>query len=177
MEFGVLYRKKTRLADVLIMPFVSVNRECGRFGRFGRLATSSPSGDDSAPMSDVPSSLGSVSSGAETDPTVPRLRLSGTSAGPVSPEESALLELRATLVRTVSANRQDAELIRARLERASRIDPIREVTGHDAFDANQRDTLAMLDAVDARLDELDGDRGSATRIETSPMANDLLKRS
>lgn len=158
------------------MPLVSVNRKFGRFGRFGLLATSSCSGDDSAPMSDVPSSLGSAPSGSETDPTVPRLRLTGTAAGPVSPEEAALLELRATLVKAVSANRQDADLIRARLERTSRIDPIREVTGSDAFEANRRDTMAMLEAVDARLDVLDANRGSTTLIETTPAANELLRR-
>ena len=87
----------------------------------------------------------------------------------------ALLELRASLVRTVSANQRDAELIRARLERASRIDPIREVTGRDAFEANQRGTMAMLEAVDQRLDALDAGRAS-TLIETTPAANDLLRR-
>ncbi len=127
-------------------------------------------------MNDAPPSYGSVPSGSEADLKAPCLRLAGTSAGPVSAEEAALLELRATLVKAVSANRQDADLIRGRLERASRVDPIREVTGRDAFDANQRDAMVMLEAVDARLDALDADRASVA-IETSPVANDLLRRS
>tara|TARA_B100001059_G_C17463556_1_gene393380 strand:- start:35 stop:418 length:384 start_codon:yes stop_codon:yes gene_type:complete len=127
-------------------------------------------------MSDAPSSLDSARDGAETDPATPRLRLSGTSAGPVSAPEAALLELRATLVRTISANQRDAGLIRGRLERASRMDPIKEVTGRDTFDASHRGTMDMLEAVDARLDALDAERKSAT-IETTPTANDLLRRS
>lgn len=157
------------------MPLVSVNRETGLFGRFRPLAPPSTSGEDSARMTDAPPSLGPARNGSEADPVTPRLRLTGTSAGPVSSEEAALLELRASLVRTVSANQRDADLIRARLERASRIDPIREVTGRDAFDANQRGTMAMLEAVDRRLDALDAGRASAL-IETTPAANDLLRR-
>lgn len=168
--------EKTRDADDLLMAFVSVNRECGRFGRFGSLASSSACGEDSAPMSDAPSSLDSARDGAETDPATPRLRLAGTSAGPVSAPEAALLELRATLVRTISANQRDAGLIRGRLERASRMDPIKEVTGRDTFDVSHRGTMDMLEAVDARLDALDAERKSAT-IETTPTANDLLRRS
>lgn len=128
-------------------------------------------------MNDAPSSLDSARDGSEADPTTPRLRLAGTSAGPVGAEEAALLDLRAALVRTVSANRQDADLIRTRLERAARVDPIREVTGRDAFDANQRDAMVMIEAVDARLDALDAGRSAKASIETTPAANELLRRS
>jgi hypothetical protein len=127
-------------------------------------------------MSDSPSSLESARDGAKADSVTPRLRLTGTSAGPVSAAEAALLELRATLVRTVSANQRDADLVRARLERACRVDPIKEVTGRDAFEVNQCGTMAMLEAVDARLNALDADRGSSSIIETMPAANDLLRR-
>ena len=168
--------EKTPDADKLNMPLVSVNRESGRFGRFRPLATSSPSGEDPAPMSDAPSSLHPARDGAETDSVTPRLRLAGTSAGPVSAAEAALLELRATLVRTVSANQRDADLVRTRLERACRVDPIKEVTGRDAFETNRHDTMAMLKAVDARLNALDADRASSGIIETTPAANDLLRR-
>ena len=87
-----------------------------------------------------------------------------------------MLELRATLVRTVSANQRDADLVRTRLERACRVDPIKEVTGRDAFETNQHGTMAMLKAVDARLNALDADRASSGIIETTPAANDLLRR-
>ena len=56
------------------------------------------------------------------------------------------------------------------------MDPIKEVTGQDTFDASHRGTMDMLEAVDARLDALDAERKSAT-IETTPTANDLLRRS
>ena len=127
-------------------------------------------------MSDLPSSLEPARDGAKTDSFTPRLRLIGTSAGPVSTAEAALLELRATLVRTFSANQRDADLVRSRLERACRVDPIKEVTGRDAFEVNQRGTMAMLEEVDARLNALDADRGPSSIIETMPAANDLLRR-
>jgi hypothetical protein len=36
--------------------------------------------------------------------------------------------------------------------------------------------MAMLKAVDARLNALDADRASSGIIETTPAANDLLRR-
>ena len=157
------------------MPVVRVNRECGHFGRVAPVASSWATGEDSAAMSDASSNLGPDRQAVQTDSDAPRLRLTGTSAGPVGAEETALLELRATLVRTISANERDADLVRVRLERASRTDPIREVTGRDAFEANRTAALGMLEAVDARLATLDADRASVL-IETLPSAGDLLRR-
>lgn len=116
------------------------------------------------------------SSSVATGEDSPRLRLAGTNAGPVTEEERQLLELRARLVRVRALQGADAVLIRDRLERAGRKDPIEIATGADAFSKASSDLDAMLATIDARLSELDAERSAAT-IETDPQASSLLRRS
>ncbi len=105
----------------------------------------------------------------------PRLRLAGTTAGPVTEEERQLLDLRARLVRARTQQGVDAEAIRERLDRAGRKDPIQVATGVDAFTRASSDLDAMLTRIDARLAEIDAARGVS--IEIDPQVTGLLRRS
>jgi hypothetical protein len=140
------------------------------------LASVAASGENSPQMTDgtttnSPPPIAAAEPGQEP----PSLRLAGTSAGPVTEEEAGLLGLRASLVRTLAANQQDATEIRDRLERAGRRDAIREVTGHDAFDRSTRVAMDLLNRVDARLEEIDVQR-KAARIEVDADAEALIRR-
>ncbi|RPG05124.1 MAG: hypothetical protein CBC32_013385 [Proteobacteria bacterium TMED72] len=126
-------------------------------------------------MTDVTTNAPTPVSAAGPGQESPNLRLAGTSAGPVTEEEAGLLGLRASLVRTLASNQQDATEIRERLERAGRRDAIREVTGLDAFDRSARVAMDLLSRVDARLDEIDV-RRKAGRIEVDANAESLIRR-
>jgi len=138
----------------------------------GGVAVTAGVGDDSGFMSERTPNTPSTSASPEADS--PRLRLAGTNAGPVTDEERRLLDLRAGLVRARGLQTADAAMIRERLERAGRKDPIEVATGTDAFTRTSADLDAMLARIDARLAELDAVRGAA--IEIDPNASDLLKR-
>lgn len=103
----------------------------------------------------------------------PRLRLAGTTAGPVTDEERRLLELRAEVVLACGRDGTDAGIVRERLGRAGRRDPIEVVRGDDVFTRTAAELASMLAMIDARLAEIDARR---PQIETDAAAADLLNR-
>ena len=106
------------------------------------------------------------------DPDTPRLRLAGTDAGPLTDEVRRLLELRAQVLRMQVQHLADADLIRVRLARGGRQDPIAVVTGDDAFARTERELARSLAGIDEHLAR---SRPRPTvEIETS--ATDLLRR-
>jgi transposase len=105
----------------------------------------------------------------------PRLRLSGTNAGPVTQEEQQLLELRAGLVRARALQGTEAAMIRERLVRAGRKDPIGLIRGNDAFDRMTGEIDTLLARIDSRLAEIDASRVGV--IDVDPNVADLLRRS
>lgn len=115
---------------------------------------------------------GSEAHGVE-DPDSPRLRLAGTDAGPLTDEVRHLLELRAHVRRMQARHLEDADLIRNRLARGRRQDPIELVTGHDAFERTTRAISRTLADIDEHLAR--SRPGVTVEIETS--ATDLLRRS
>ena len=112
-----------------------------------------------------------VTSEKEKEPQTPQLRLAGTTAGPVSRTEQALLDLRQTLIHASGHLQRDAVLIRGRLERSGRIDPIESTTGGDVFERSQVELGRMLAAVEQRLEAEAG-----PRIEVTPGVESLLRR-
>ena len=104
----------------------------------------------------------------------PRLRLAGTEAGPLTPRVRMLLELRSELTKALAIHEQEAGLIRARLERNGRADPIAVVTGDDAFTRSDRSMRRALADIDARLAQLDG---RVCSVEIEPGIRDFLDRS
>lgn len=112
-----------------------------------------------------------MTSETEKEPQTPQLRLAGTTAGPVSRTEQALLDLRQTLIHASGRLQRDAVLIRGRLERSGRTDPIESTTGGDAFERCQVELGRMLAAVEQRLEAEAG-----PRIEVAPGVESLLRR-
>ena len=149
--------------------------DSGGVGGSASLASSGGSGENLQRMTDATTNAPPPVSGAPLDAGLPSLRLAGTTAGPVTEEESGLLEVRAKLVKTLAANQQDAIGIRAKLERAGRCDAIRAVTGHDAFDQSSQVAIELLGKIDGRLVEIDA-RRLAARIEIEADAESLIQR-
>ena len=108
---------------------------------------------------------------AEEGSKTPRLRLAGTTAGPLSQTEQALLDLRQALIHASGHLQRDAVLIRGRLERSGRIDPIESTTGGDVFERSQVELGKMLAAVERQLEAESG-----PRIEVVPGVESLLRR-
>ncbi len=104
----------------------------------------------------------------------PRLRLAGTQAGPLTPRVRMLLELRSELTRALAVQEQEAGLIRNRLDRNGRADPIVVVTGEDAFARSDRSMRRALAEIDARLAQLDG---RVCSVEIEPGIGGFLDRS
>ena len=107
------------------------------------------------------------------DPDSPRLRLAGTDAGPLTDEVRHLLELRAHVLRMQTRHLEDADLVRNRLARGRRQDPIALVTGDDAFERTTQAISRTLADIDQHLAR--SRSGVTLEIETS--ATDLLRRS
>ena len=103
----------------------------------------------------------------------PRLRLAGTEAGPLTDEVRRLLELRAQVLLMQAQHVADADLIRGRLARGGRQDPIAVVTGDDAFTRTERELARSLAGIDEHLAR---SRPRPT-VETETSATDLLRRS
>ena len=139
------------------------------------LASTDGSGDNRQSMTDATTNAPPPVSGVPLEAGLPSLRLAGTTAGPVTEEESGLLEVRAKLVKTLAANQQDAIGIRAKLERAGRCDAIRAVTGYDAFDRSSQVGIELLGKIDDRLAEIDA-RRNAGRIEVDAQVETLIQR-
>ena len=106
----------------------------------------------------------------------PRLRLAGTTAGPVSDAERALLDLRQALIQASSHVQRDAGVIRGRLERSGRQDPVALTTGQDVFARTQVDLGRLLAAVEDRLEAV-SEPDDQSRIEVVPGVQALLRRS
>ncbi|MFB0986808.1 MAG: hypothetical protein QMB94_10960 [Phycisphaerales bacterium] len=149
--------------------------DSGGAGGSVSLASIDGSGENLKSMSDATTNAPPPVSGVQLDEGLPSLRLAGTTAGPVTEEESGLLEVRAKLVKTLAANQQDAIGIRAKLERAGRCDAIRTVTGHDAFDRSSRVAIELLGKIDVRLVEIDV-RRNAGRIDVDADVETLIQR-
>ncbi|MAD78341.1 MAG: hypothetical protein CMJ51_03100 [Planctomycetaceae bacterium] len=129
------------------------------------------------PPSIIPTPASSGPEGSEAhrseDPDSPRLRLAGTDAGPLTDEVRHLLELRAHVLRLQARHLEDADLIRNRLARGRRQDPIELVTGDDAFARTTQAISRTLADIDEHLAR--SRPGFTVEIETS--ATDLLRRS
>lgn len=144
-----------------------------------KLAVATPAGDHTSTMKDassIPQGLEESRRPARKEAgetTSPRLRLAGTQAGPLTPQVRMLLELRTELMRALAVQEEEADLIRARLERNGRADPIAVVTGTDAFTRSDRSIRRALSEIDGRLARLDG---RAAVVEIDPGARDLLDR-
>ena len=122
-------------------------------------------------MSEPPSIQAILDAGEAVDG--PRLRLAGTSAGPLTPTIQRLLEFRNELLSAKAVILEDAGFIRRRLERSGRRDAITCITGEDAFDgvATRIDhEISRVDLELARLDE------KAVSIETEPVSLGRLRR-
>ena len=137
--------------------------------------------EDLQQMMDPPNikqgSVPPIAEGSEThrveDPDSPRLRLAGTDAGPLTIEVRRLLALRSQVLRMQAQHVADADLIRTRLARNGRQDPIGVVTGDDAFARTEWEIARSLADIDQHLAR---SRPLATvQIETS--STDLLRRS
>ena len=153
----------------------------GAVAQGDQVAEVRPAGDDAASMAErTPSTPPNVSrpegEGTEAPaPTSrpPQLRLAGTTAGPVTPEERSLLELRAQVVRAAGRHGIEAEVVREKLGRAGREDPMAVVRGSDLFERNAEDLGVMLSKIDARLAEIDSKRPT---IEVDGNASALIRR-
>ena len=117
------------------------------------LAQSATPADNVAVMSERPSTEPTQGSSVEIEPQ-PRLRLAGTPAGPPSEPEQRVLALRQEMVIALGSLQRDAKMICNRLERAGRVDPIREVTGSGALDIAVDSAEDLLRAVDELLLEV-----------------------
>ena len=84
-----------------------------------------------------------------------------------------LLELRSELTRALAVQEQEAGLIRARLDRNGRPDPIAVVTGTDAFTRSDRSMRQAVAEIDARLAHLDH---RTAVVEIEPGVGELLDR-
>lgn len=136
------------------------------------VAVGEVAGDDVPFMSErTPTTPASKVGDAATE--APRLRLAGTNAGPVTDEERRLLELRVQVVRARGAHGTEAGVIRDRLGRTGRRDPMATVRGDDVFDRTAAELDSMLASIDARLAQLDAGR---PRVEIDPAAAELLRR-
>ena len=144
-----------------------------------QLAVAEPVGDHTAVMEDVstiPHGLDEPQGSARKDAHAsasPRLRLAGTPAGPLTPQVRMLLELRSELTRALAVQEQEAGLIRARLDRNGRPDPIAVVTGTDAFTRSDRSMRQAVAEIDARLAHLDH---RTAVVEIEPGVGELLDR-
>ena len=101
----------------------------------------------------------------------PRLRLAGTTAGPLSDAEKALLDLRHALIQASGHVQRDAVAIRGRLERSGRRDPVQLTTGQDVFERSEAELGRLLAAVEDRLETV-----SAPAIEIDSDVESLLRR-
>ena len=146
------------------------------------VAEAVPASDDAAFMAERTPSNPSTASPADgrrggdrkaspVDP--PQLRLAGTTAGPVTPEERDLLELRAQVVLATGRHGIEAGIVRDKLGRAGREDPMSVARGCDLFERNAEDLARFLATIDARLAEIDAKRPS---IEVDANAGDLVRR-
>ena len=150
-------------------------------GEADRVAEAESTGDDAPSMAErTPSTPSNPSrpDGEGTEASAspaksPRLRLAGTTAGPVTPEERSLLELRAQVVRAAGRHGIEAEVVREKLGRAGRQDPMSVVRGSDLFDRNAEDLGELLSKIDACLAEIDSKRPA---IEIEGNAADLIRR-
>lgn len=145
------------------------------------VAEAVPASDDAASMAERTPSNPSTASpadgrGGDRKPSTvdpPQLRLAGTTAGPVTPEERDLLELRAQVVLATGRHGIEAGIVRDKLGRAGREDPMSVARGSDLFDRNAEDLARFLATIDARLAEIDAKRPS---IEVDANAGDLVRR-
>ena len=129
---------------------------------------------ESAPIRDDPSEMTDQSFRDQVAESVstPRLRLAGTTAGPLSDAEQSLLDLRHALIQASSHVQRDAVAIRGRLERSGRRDPVQLTTGQDVFERSQIELGRLLAAVEDRLETV-----SAPEIDIEPGVESLLRRS
>ena len=88
--------------------------------------------------------------------TGPSLRLAGTPAGDPTDAELEVLELRTQAVLILSSIRQDSKVIRDRLERAGRTDPIEHVTGRGAIDSAGDIAEELIRDLDEIIPEIAG---------------------
>ena len=117
------------------------------------LAQESAPADNGAVMTEQPNTEPTQCSPAETE-TQPQLRLAGTPAGAPSEPEQRVLELRQEMVLALGSLQRDSRMICDRLERAGRVDPIREVTGSGALDIAVDSAEDLIRAVDELLLEV-----------------------
>ncbi|MCH2162738.1 MAG: hypothetical protein MK085_12810 [Phycisphaerales bacterium] len=84
----------------------------------------------------------------------PQLRLAGTPAGEPTAHEREVLALRQEMVFALGSLQRDARMIFDRLERAGRVDPIREVTGSGALEVAAENAEELIRTVDELLLEV-----------------------
>ena len=117
---------------------------------------SSPADNDDV-MSERPKSEPATVPSSEIEPQPqpqPQLRLAGTPAGQPSEPEQRVLQLRQEMVLALGSLQRDARMICERLERAGRVDPIREITGSGALDIATDSAEDLIRAVDELLLEV-----------------------